>query len=115
MHFGQTEPNAGSDAGGTETTAQLVGDHYILNGEKIFITNGGEADTLCGIRSNYAGYRHAWNQCVYRGEGLEGFTIGDHYDKLGIRSSATAQLLFNDVKVPKENLPAKRDRALRLR
>jgi alkylation response protein AidB-like acyl-CoA dehydrogenase/rubredoxin len=105
--FGLTEPNAGSDAGGTETTAILEGDYYILNGEKIFITNGGEADTyvVFAMTDPEKGTRGISALIVEKG--MEGFTIGDHYDKLGIRSSATAQLLFNDVKVPKENLLGK--------
>lgn len=105
--FGLTEPNAGSDAGGTETTAVLEGDHYVLNGEKIFITNGGEADTyvVFAVTTPNIGTRGISAFIVEKG--WEGFTIGDHYDKLGIRSSATAQLLFDDVKVPKENLLGK--------
>lgn len=105
--FGLTEPNAGSDAGGTETTAVLEGDHYILNGEKIFITNGGEADTYVVFAVTTPGIGTRGISAFIVEKGWEGFTIGDHYDKLGIRSSATAQLLFNDVKVPKENLLGK--------
>ncbi|MBQ4649991.1 MAG: acyl-CoA dehydrogenase family protein [Firmicutes bacterium] len=102
--FGLTEPNAGSDAGGTETTAVLEGDHYILNGGKIFITNGGVADTyvIFAVTTPDIGTRGISAFIVEKG--WEGFTFGDHYDKLGIRSSATAELIFNDVKVPKENL-----------
>ena len=102
--FGLTEPNAGSDAGGTETTAVLQGDHYILNGGKIFITNGGVADTyvIFAVTTPDIGTRGISAFIVENG--WEGFTFGDHYDKMGIRSSATAELIFNDVKVPKENL-----------
>ncbi|MCQ5131346.1 acyl-CoA dehydrogenase family protein [Butyricicoccus faecihominis] len=105
--FGLTEPNAGSDAGGTETTAVLEGDHYVLNGNKIFITNGGEADTyvVFAVTTPDIGTRGISAFIVEKG--WEGFTFGDHYDKLGIRSSATAELIFNDVKVPKENLLGK--------
>ena len=105
--FGLTEPNAGSDAGGTETTAVSDGDYYILNGEKIFITNGGEADTyvIFAVTTPDIGTRGISAFIVEKG--WEGFTFGDHYDKLGIRSSATRQLLFNNVKVPKENLLGK--------
>ena len=102
--FGLTEPNAGSDAGGTETTAVAEGDHYILNGEKIFITNGGEADIYVVFAVTTPGIGTKGISAFIVEKGWEGFTFGDHYDKLGIRSSATAQLLFNDVKVPKENL-----------
>lgn len=105
--FGLTEPNAGSDAGGTETTAELQGDHYILNGEKIFITNGGEADTYVVFASTDPSRGTRGISAFIVEKGMEGFTFGDHYDKMGIRSSATAQLLFNNVKVPKENLLGK--------
>jgi len=102
--FGLTEPNAGSDAGGTETTAVLEGDHYVLNGEKIFITNGGEADTYVVFAVTTPGIGTRGISAFIVEKGWEGFEFGDHYDKMGIRSSATAQLLFNDVTVPKENL-----------
>lgn len=105
--FGLTEPNAGSDAGGTETVAVLDGDNYILNGGKIFITNGGEADTyvIFAVTTPDIGTKGISAFIVEKG--YEGFTFGDHYDKMGIRSSATAELIFNDVKVPKENLLGK--------
>ena len=105
--FGLTEPNAGSDAGGTETTAVLSGDHYILNGEKIFITNGGQADTYVVFAVTTPDIGVKGISALIVEKGWEGFTFGDHYDKLGIRSSATCQLLFNNVKVPKENLLGK--------
>jgi len=105
--FGLTEPNAGSDAGGTETTAEDKGDYWLLNGEKIFITNGGEADTYVIFAVTTPGVGTKGISAFIVEKGWEGFTFGDHYDKMGIRSSATAQLLFNDVKVPKENLLGK--------
>ncbi|WP_346888844.1 acyl-CoA dehydrogenase family protein [Clostridium sp. UBA1056] len=102
--FGLTEPNAGSDAGGTETTAELEGDYYILNGGKIFITNADKADTyvVFAVTTPDIGVKGISAFIVEKG--WEGFTFGDHYDKLGIRSSSTAELVFNNVKVPKENL-----------
>lgn len=105
--FGLTEENAGSDAGGTETTAVLEGDYYILNGEKIFITNGGEADTyiVFAVTTPDIGTRGISAFIVEKG--WEGFTFGQHYNKMGIRSSTTAELVFNNVKVPKENLLGK--------
>src|SRR3712207_2811335 len=105
--FGLTEPNAGSDAGGTETTAVFEGGHYILNGEKIFITNDPYADiyVVFAVTTPDIGTRGISAFIVEKG--WEGFTFGDHYDKLGIRSSSTAQLIFNNVKVPKENLLGK--------
>lgn len=112
--FGLTEPNAGSDAGGTETTAELVGDHYILNGEKIFITNGGEADIYVVFAVTTPGIGTKGISAFIVEKGWEGFTFGDHYDKLGIRSSATAQLLFDNVKVPKENLLGKEGQGFKI-
>ncbi|MCW6110584.1 acyl-CoA dehydrogenase family protein [Clostridium sporogenes] len=105
--FGLTEENAGSDAGGTETTAVLEGDHYILNGEKIFITNAGEADiyVIFAVTTPNIGTRGISAFIVEKS--FEGFSFGKHYDKMGIRSSATAELILNDVKVPKENLLGK--------
>lgn len=105
--FGLTEENAGSDAGGTETTAVLEGDYYILNGEKIFITNGGEADiyVIFAVTTPNIGTRGISAFIIEKG--WEGFSFGEKYDKLGIRSSATCELIFNNVKVPKENLLGK--------
>lgn len=105
--FGLTEPNAGSDAGKTETTAVLQGDHYLLNGEKIFITNADVADTYVVFAVTTPDIGTKGISAFIVEKGWEGFTFGDHYDKLGIRSSSTAQLLFNNVKVPKENLLGK--------
>lgn len=105
--FGLTEPNAGSDAGGTETTAVLDGDYYILNGGKIFITNADKADTyvVFAVTTPDIGVKGISAFIVEKG--WDGFSFGDHYDKMGIRSSSTAELIFNDVKVPKENLLGK--------
>ena len=105
--FGLTEPNAGSDAGGTETTAVLEGDYYTLNGGKIFITNADKAETyiIFAVTTPDIGTRGISTFIVEKG--WEGFTFGDHYDKMGIRSSSTAELIFNNVKVPKENLLGK--------
>ena len=112
--FGLTEPNAGSDAGGTETTAEDMGDHYLLNGEKIFITNGGEADTyvVFAVTTPDIGTRGISAFIVEKG--WEGFTFGDHYDKMGIRSSATCQLKFHNVKIPKENLLGKEGQGFKI-
>ncbi|MCD1147566.1 acyl-CoA dehydrogenase family protein [Peptoniphilus sp. KCTC 25270] len=105
--FGLTEPEAGSDAGGTETTAVLEGDHYILNGNKIFITNAPAADTYVVFAVTTPDIGTKGISAFIVEKGWEGFTYGDHYDKLGIRSSTTAELIFNNVKVPKENLLGK--------
>ena len=105
--FGLTEPNAGSDAGGTETTAVLKGDHYVLNGGKIFITNAPKADTyvVFAVTTPDIGTRGISAFIVEKG--WKGFSFGDHYDKMGIRSSSTAELIFDNVMVPKENLLGK--------
>ncbi len=105
--FGLTEPNAGSDAGGTETTAVLKGDYYLLNGGKIFITNAPKADTYVVFAVTTPDIGTKGISAFIVEKGWEGFEFGDHYDKMGIRSSSTAELIFNDVRVPKENLLGK--------
>lgn len=105
--FGLTEPNAGSDAGGTETTAVFKGDHYLLNGGKIFITNADKADTYVVFAVTTPNIGTKGISAFIVEKGWEGFEFGDYYDKMGIRSSATAELIFNDVKVPEENLLGK--------
>ena len=105
--FGLTEPNAGSDAGGTETTALDKGDYYLLNGGKIFITNAPKADTyvVFAVTTPDIGTRGISAFIVEKG--WKGFYFGDHYDKMGIRSSSTAELIFDNVEVPRENLLGK--------
>lgn len=105
--FGLTETNAGSDAGETETIAVLDGDHYILNGQKIFITNAPAADTYVVFAVTTPGIGTHGISAFIVEKDFEGFTFSDHYDKLGIRSSTTAELHFNNVRVPKENLLGK--------
>ena len=105
--FGLTEPNAGSDAGGTETTAVLDGDYYILNGGKIFITNAPKADIFVVFAVTTPGIGTKGISAFIVERGWDGFEVGEHYDKMGIRSSATAELTFSDVKIPKENLLGK--------
>ena len=112
--FGLTEPNAGSDASGAETTAKLEGDFYILNGKKIFITNAPMADTyvIIAVTDPSAGTKGMSAFIVEKG--WEGFTYGETYNKMGIRSSSTAELIFNNVKVPKENLLGKESEGFRI-
>lgn len=112
--FGLTETEAGSDAGGTETTAELDGDYYILNGGKIFITNAPKADIyiIFAVTTPDIGTRGISAFIVEKG--WEGFEFGEQYDKLGIRSSSTAELLFNNVKVPKENLLGEEGKGFRI-
>ena len=105
--FGLTEPNAGSDAGGTETTAVLKGDHYVLDGGKIFITNAPKADTYVVFAVTTPDIGTKGISAFIVEKGWKGFYFGDHYDKMGIRSSSTAELIFDNVEVPKENLLGK--------
>jgi butyryl-CoA dehydrogenase len=105
--FGLTEPEAGSDASAIKTTAKKQGDSYILNGTKHFITNGGEAEiyTIVAMTDKARGARGASAFIVEKG--TPGFTFGKKEDKMGIRASVTNELIFNDCKVPKENLLAR--------
>jgi alkylation response protein AidB-like acyl-CoA dehydrogenase/rubredoxin len=112
--FGLTEQNAGSDASETETTAVLEGDHYVLNGQKIFITNGGKADTYVVFAVTTPGIGTHGISAFIVEKGWEGFTFGDHYDKLGIRSSQTSELDFHNVIVPKANLLSKEGMGFRI-
>jgi butyryl-CoA dehydrogenase len=102
--FALTEPEAGSDAGAIQTTAVKDGDHYVLNGTKCFITNGGEAEiyTIIAMTDKTRGARGTSAFIVEKG--TEGFTFGKKEDKMGIRASVTRELVFSDCKVPKENL-----------
>lgn len=105
--FGLTEPNAGTDAAGQQTKAVLNGDHYILNGSKIFITNASYADVfiVMAMTDKSAGTKGISAFIVEKD--FEGFSIGKKELKLGIRGSATCELIFDNVKVPKENLLGK--------
>jgi butyryl-CoA dehydrogenase len=105
--FGLTEPNAGTDASGQQTTAVLQGDNYILNGQKIFITNGGIADTFIvfAMTDKKLGVKGISAFIVEKS--FKGFSIGKKEDKLGIRGSSTTELVFEDCVVPKENLLSK--------
>lgn len=99
-----TEPNAGSDVAALKTTAKKEGDFYILNGSKTFITNGTQADflTLLARTSDNPGY-HSFSLFVVPTD-LPGFQVSKKLDKLGMRSSDTAELFFDDMKIPAENL-----------
>lgn len=105
--FGLTEANAGSDAGGTQTTAKLDGNEYIINGTKQWITNGGEAEiyTIIAITDRSKGPRGASAFVVEKG--TPGFTFGKKENKMGIRASATTELIFDNCRIPKENLIGK--------
>jgi butyryl-CoA dehydrogenase len=102
--FALTEANAGSDASAIETTARKEGDYYVLNGTKQWITNGGEAEiyTVIAITDRSKGPRGASAFIVEKG--TPGFSFGKKEKKMGIRASATRELIFENCKVPKENL-----------
>jgi alkylation response protein AidB-like acyl-CoA dehydrogenase len=101
--FCLSEPEAGSDATSQSTTAIDMGDHYLLNGTKNWITNGGCASTYLVIAQTDASKGHKGINVLIVEKGMPGFTVSKKEDKLGIRSSDTHSLLFSDVKVPKEN------------
>ncbi len=105
--FGLTEPNAGSDAGGIQTTARLDGDAYILNGTKQWITNGGEAEvyTIIALTDKKKGARGASAFIVEKD--TPGFLFGKKEKKMGIRASSTRELIFDECKIPKENIISK--------
>ena len=101
--FCLSEPEAGSDATSQKTTAIDMGDHYILNGTKNWITNGGTADYHLVIAQTDKDKKHKGINAFIVEKAWEGFEMGPKEDKLGIRGSDTHSLIFNDVKVPKEN------------
>lgn len=102
--FGLTEPNAGTDASGQQTKAVLEGDHYVLNGSKIFITNGGKADVyiIFAMTDKSKGVKGISAFIVEKD--FPGFSIGKKELKMGIRGSSTCELIFENCIVPKENL-----------
>lgn len=102
--FGLTEPGAGTDASGQQTKAVLDGDHYILNGTKIFITNGGYADTYIIIAMTDKSKGTKGISAFIVEKDTPGFTIGKKEDKMGIRGSSTCELVFENCRIPKENL-----------
>jgi butyryl-CoA dehydrogenase len=105
--FGLTEAGAGSDAAGIQTTARLDGDEYVLNGTKQWITNGGEAEiyTVIAMTDRAKGARGASAFVVEKG--TPGFSFGKKEKKMGIRASSTSELVFEDCRIPKENILGK--------
>ena len=112
--FGLTEPGAGTDASGQQTTAVLVDDHYVLNGTKCFITNGNVADTFVvfAMTDKKAGNRGISAFIVEKS--FPGFSVGKHEKKMGIRGSSTCDLIFEDCIVPKENLLGKEGQGFKI-
>jgi alkylation response protein AidB-like acyl-CoA dehydrogenase len=111
--FGLTEPNAGSDAGGTQTTAREEGDEFIINGSKVYITNASFAKhlALTAITGNENGEKEI--SAIIVPTDADGFTIIDNYEKMGLNASNTTELVLDNVKVPKENLLGKRGNGFR--
>ena len=104
--FGLTEPNAGSDAGGTRTTAELDGDEYIINGEKCWITNAGYADfiTVTAVVSGKEKNGKKVISAFIVPADAEGVSIRSDYEKMGVRASNTCEIILENVRVPKENV-----------
>ena len=103
--FGLTESGAGSDAGGTKTSAVRDGNAWVLNGSKNFITNGGDADTYIVLaRSDKQAQKHRGISAYIVEKGTPGFTFGKKERKMGIRSSPTMELVFDNCRIPAENL-----------
>ena len=105
--FGLTEPNAGTDASGQQTRAEDMGDHWLINGSKIFITNGGYADTFIVMAMTDKSKKNRGISAFIVEKAFEGFSIGKIEDKMGICGSSTAELVFQNMKVPKENILGK--------
>lgn len=101
--FCLTEPSAGSDVAGLSTTARLEGDHYVLNGSKCFITNGGYADQFTVFATLDKGKRHKGITCFVVEGKPPGLSVGKHENKMGQRASNTVSLTFEDVRVPVAN------------
>lgn len=101
--YGLTEPSSGSDAGGMKTVAKEDGDHYIINGSKIFITNGGLADIYVVFALTDPNDRRSTTAFIVESD-FEGFSVGKKEDKMGIRSSPTTEIIFENCRVPKENI-----------
>jgi alkylation response protein AidB-like acyl-CoA dehydrogenase len=101
--FCLSEPEAGSDATSQRTTAMDKGDHYLLNGTKNWITNGGNASIYIVIAQTHADLGHKGINAFIVEKGMKGFEVGPKENKMGIRGSDTHSLLFTDVKIPKEN------------
>ena len=112
--FALTEPNAGTDSAMQMTTAVDKGDYYLLNGSKIFITNGyyGDVYVVFAMTDKAAGNKGI--SAFILEKGMEGFTFGTKERKMGIRGSATYELIFDDVKVPKENLLGKEGQGFKI-
>ncbi len=112
--FALTEPEAGSDAGNVQTTAKKEGDHYTLNGSKIFITNGEVAHTYIVITTVDRSLGPRGLTAFILEKGTPGFSFGQHFEKMGLSALPNVELIFHDCRVPKENLLSKEKRGFRV-
>ena len=113
--FALTEPSAGSDAGGTKTTAVLDGEEWLVNGSKIFTTNGGDADTyIVFARTDKEAEKHHGISAFILEKGTPGFSFGKKEKKMGIRSSPTLELVFENCRIAKENLLGEEGQGFRI-
>ncbi len=112
--FGLTEPSAGTDASALETTAVLEGDHYVLNGSKIFITNGSVSGTYIIFAATDRSLGHRGISAFIVERDFPGFSVGREEKKMGIRGSSTAELVMQDCVVPKENLLGREGRGFKI-
>jgi butyryl-CoA dehydrogenase len=112
--FALTESGAGSDAGALETTATLQGDKYVLNGTKVFITNGAEAEVAVAFATVDKSLKHRGVTAFIVEKGAAGFSVGKEENKLGIRGSSTTELVFENCQVPAANLLGEQGRGLRI-
>jgi len=112
--YSLTEPGSGTDAGSLRTTAVLQGDHYLLNGTKTFVTNGGIADLFVVFVSTNPELKSKGISCLLVEKGAEGFNVGAKEKKMGIKGSDTRELSFADCKIPKENLLGEENKGFRI-
>lgn len=111
--FSLSEAGSGSDAGAMKCKAELVGNEWVINGTKLWVTNGSEADVvLLFVRTESGDRRNA--SCILIEKKTPGLTVGKHEDKLGIRGSSTTELIFENCRVPKENLIGERGQGLKI-
>jgi butyryl-CoA dehydrogenase len=112
--FALTEPEAGTDAGNVQTTAVLDGDHYVLNGTKTFITNGGLAGTVLAFASTDKELKAKGLSCLVVEKGTPGFSVGSRENKMGMRAADVSELIFEECRVPQENLIGQEGEGLKI-
>jgi alkylation response protein AidB-like acyl-CoA dehydrogenase len=112
--YSLTEPGSGTDAGSLRTTAVPEGDHYLANGTKTFVTNGGIADLFVVFMSTKPELKSKGISCLLVEKGTEGFSVGAKEKKMGIKGSDTRELSFADCKIPKENLLGEENKGFKI-